>query len=385
MTSNSEWNAMMEGFARQAKDAGLAGKSLSDRLQLEYAGLAQTEYFSIYEPRKIYPPSGYLSFKCVAAGLWSAVCECHFKMRHGIEQIPTEISACGVAYQILNYRVPVYFVAEDFIRAVAATELPSDFVIGDLHWPMPGMVLGFPTNFMKEYMGRETCYVHAASIEANENFGCPAMPFLQKITIPTARVGWHWYTFSADHNLESFVGAYHSTDRVDQATTMHAYVDYTSGGDEVRRKSDQESTELVSALMLKLLVILNTRPNLVVTGTCERPVRVKHGIERSAVWSPNVIGGKYRMLRGPVGIGTHATPRWHWRAGHLTHQRKGSLRNADFVSVAELPRTDKGDIAWEQVTPDTKAKFWACHERKWLEPTLVNFDPSAGTTKESTP
>lgn len=372
--SSNDWNEYLESVSKQARAMGLGGNSLTERLKMEYQELEESRFLRFYEPRKIQTPPGYLSFKCVAAGLWSAITECHFKAYNGIPQIDTEISACGVCYQVIDYGVPVYYVAEDFIRAVAATELPSDFIIGDLHWPMPAMVLGFPTRFMREYLGRETCYVNAATVDAMDNLVCRKMPFLQPIMVPVARVGWHWYTFDGQGNLGSYVGAYHRSDRVDLAVASRDYVDYTHDSTPEQVKSDKEASELLSALMLKLLVILNTRPSLVVPGTCERKAKLSGKHPKSELWSPNIIGGAYHIIRGPVGTGTHASPRWHWRKGHLTHQRKGAFNNPDFISINSLPRTEKGEINWEVVSPETKEKFWACHERKWLEPTLINFD-----------
>ncbi len=64
-----------------------------------------------------------------------------------------EIAAHVVAYQLIRYRVPIYFIDQQFVRAVAATNLPHDFTLNDLHWPMPAMVVGFPAQFMQEYLG----------------------------------------------------------------------------------------------------------------------------------------------------------------------------------------------------------------------------------------
>ncbi len=87
-----------------------------------------------------------------------------------------------------------------------------------------------------------------------------------------------------------------------------------------------------------------------------------------------MIGAAYKVMRSLPQGGTHASPRWHWRKGHITHQRKGALKNPQFVPVSALPRSEKGEVDWERVTPEQRAQFWACHERKWIEPTLVNFE-----------
>jgi hypothetical protein len=58
---------------------------------------------------------------------------------------------------------------EEFARAVAATDLPHDFTLDDLHWPMPGMVIAWPADFMRETVGRDICYVYAASMDAGDH------------------------------------------------------------------------------------------------------------------------------------------------------------------------------------------------------------------------
>ena len=49
--------------------------------------------------------------------------------------------------------------------------------------------------------------------------------------------------------------------------------------------------------MFKLLVVLNTRPSLVEPATCIRRACSKKGKVRSELWSANIIGGNYRVLR----------------------------------------------------------------------------------------
>jgi hypothetical protein len=62
------------------------------------------------------------------------------------------------------------------------------------------------------------------------------------------------------------------------------------------------------------------------------------------------------------------------RKGHITHQRIGSSKATDFVSIGSLPRREDGEIDWLAVTEETRNAFWRSHKRVWIEPTLVNFD-----------
>jgi len=150
--------------------------------------------------------------------------------------------------------------------------------------------------------------------------GCPT------ITVPKAKVSWQHYSWK-DGNLESFISCYFRQDRVDQAISNYAYTDYTGVKDEAGIATDQEVTNRLSALMLKLLVILNTRPQLVEAGESVRPQKIKHGrVKHSELWSPNLIGRCYRTIREGPGGGTHASPRVHWRRGHVRSQPHGPRR-----------------------------------------------------------
>ena len=109
----------------------------------------------------------------------------------------------------------IFFVREEFARAVAATDLPHDFTLNDLHWPLPGMVVGFPTRFMLEYLGRDVCYVYAASCGAGD-YQVPGLAGCPTVTVPQNKVGWQFYAWR-DGNLESFVTSYYRVGRVDES------------------------------------------------------------------------------------------------------------------------------------------------------------------------
>jgi hypothetical protein len=277
---------------------------------------------ALLEPRKLIPPGGCHSPKCVAAGL-----DCILRINEcktDAERIPTEITAQAIVYRIINHRVPVYYVAEEFIRAVAATDLPHDFTLADLHWPMPAMVIGFPVRFMREYVGRETCYVCATEFEAGDH-SCRFLPSTPVITMPKAKVAFCWYA-CADGRLESFVSSFWREDHVDEIIQKYGYTDYT-GADAPKVQEDRECCDRLSVLMFKLLVVLNTRPILVEPATCLRRACSRKGRQRSELWSPNIIGATYRVAReNAASTGTHASPRPHWRRGHLRHQPHGQGR-----------------------------------------------------------
>jgi hypothetical protein len=307
--------------------------TLSDYFGQQHQMLEDTELTALLEPRRIQAPDGYHSTKCVSAGLFALLGNRALKAAAGLPQIPTEIAAHVVAYQVIRYRVPIYFIDEAFIRAVAATDLPHEFTLEDLHWPMPAMVVGFPARFMQEYMDRDVCYVYAANCDAGD-YSVPALPGCPTITVPRSKVAWMFYCWH-DGNLESFVSSYFRGDRVDETIQHYSYTDYTGIKDEAGIATDKNITDRLSALMLKLLVILNTRSQFVEAGRCVRPQRIKHGrVKHRELWSANVIGRCYRTIQDDRGGGTHASPRLHWRRGHVRNQPHGphgSLRKPVWI------------------------------------------------------
>ena len=120
---------------------------------------------ALFEPRRIATPDGYHSTKCVAAGLYALLTQARLAAEDG-EVLPTEVTGATFCYRVLEHDVPIYFVDDEFARAVAATQLPDDLMFGDLNWPQSGMVIGWPPRFLREYTGREFCYIYAANCPA---------------------------------------------------------------------------------------------------------------------------------------------------------------------------------------------------------------------------
>jgi hypothetical protein len=324
---------------------------------------------ALFEPRRVNTPDGYHSAKCVAAGLYALLTQAKLAAQDG-EVLPTEVTGSTFSYRILEHRVPIYFVAEEFARAVAATQLPEDFTFGDLNWPQDGMVVGWPPRFLREYVGREFCYVFAAN--------CPAGSYRPKvledapvIEVPQGRskIGWFYHAW-ANGRPECFVSAYLINDKLAEGITGYMYTDFM-GEEASKVQADKELTERVSALMLKLLVILNMRPSFITRGAQERPRRAKHSHRRgkSEIWSANFIGRGYRLARELQG--THASPRIHIRRGHVTWQVIGPRSADGFVPATAMPRNERGIIDWDKVAPATREQFLHCHKRIWLEPVLI--------------
>lgn len=178
------------------------------------------------------------------------------------------------------------------------------------------MVIGFPVRFMREYVGRETCYVFATEFEAGDH-RCRFLPSTPVITMPKAKVAFSWYA-CVDGRLESFVSSFWREDHVGKIIQKYGYTDYT-GADAPKVQEDKECCDRLSVLMFKLLVVLNTRPNLIEPATCIRRACKKKGKLRTELWSPNVIGAKYRADRdtrqSPPTLASRSSPQPAARTG----------------------------------------------------------------------
>jgi len=91
-------------------------------------------------------------------------------------------------------------------------------------------------------------------------------------------------------------------------------------------KEDKEFANRVFMFVIKLLLVMTARQSYVEVGECLRKEKVKHGRTRDGLWAPNYIGRSYKVQSEGTGEGTHASPRLHWRRGHIRHQCHGKGR-----------------------------------------------------------
>lgn len=373
--SNSDCLKMADSIR---DEAAARWPTLSDYLKYLYDDqLPRSEMLRYFEPRRIVPPGGYPSPKCVAASLYSMFAELKLKCQSDVTILPTEITALLLSYKVVAAHVPIFYVSDDFIRAVAATDLPGDFTLQDLHWPMPAMVLAFPPKFLKEVTGREIGYVFAADLDAGDHAPPPWVKGLPTISCPP-KIAFQVYSYERGL-MEMYVASWLKRDRLNEIAGKYCYTDYTEAPPE-KVDNDHAMVEKIGALLLKMLVVLNTRPGYIeAQHLTRRSKRNKKGVPvQTELWAPNVIGFNYRAQRQDAAGGAHASPRYHWRRGHITHQRTGSHKAPEFVSIVTLPviaeGVNKGHVDWLAVPDETRAAFWKCHIRRWVEPCLINFE-----------
>src|SRR5574337_882309 len=347
----------------------------------------------ILRPKRIAVPGGYCALLEAASLaqegiiIGKQIADSHrrgqpepYSLRHSV------VTTCTM---VIREGMPIYFVGEDFIRAVAATSLPEDLRIEELLWPRQAMILAFPTRFMREYVGQDISYVSVANVKKGEYSlspmvsGVPTMcPNKDKFCLHTMI----WNT--AQNQTENGLVAWEQDNILAQAAGRYDYTDMC-GSDEAAIKYKRETNNMLGNLVLKLLLILSMRKDFIVEGQIQRPEKRdrKGRVEQTELWEPSTIGWNYRLLESRVKEGEEGergvreyTPHQGWikRKGHITHQFVGS-REVDLVSTKSLPKLSTGEIDWSQVPKETQNRFWAQHERKWIEP--IWFNPAESHAK----
>lgn len=324
----------------------------------EYLDLLETREPLTYKacyPKRIVPPQGYTNPKYYALQLRSQIMAATMPQ---LNQLPHYAGFLNVCKQ-LEYGVPTYFVQRYFAEAVGRTRPPEDFKISELKWPLDAMVFVLPLEFTKKFFGAEIPYIsivraakgtypQAGKLPKLDYMGEPMKALENQadrcvIHFTHAVAGTEPVVYSTVFNDNSNIGDMKSF-RLKDATAMEsAELDAPVIASEF---SDQdEEKKFIDAVMLfslGIMLAMTARPQLVEHGVQERKEkRDSNGeVVRDALWSANKIGWKYTLSResAPHGgaTGTHASPRMHWRFGHMRNQPYGpnnSLRKLIWIDA----------------------------------------------------
>lgn len=304
-------------------------------------------YKAVY-PRRITPPGGYLNPKYFSVSLWSAL-EVGFKSE--MSMLP-HITGLMNALTMLEHRVPTYFVRSEFAQAVTQTEPPADFKFGEIKWPMPAMLLVLPTDFSMRYFGFMVPFISVSRgmvgnyPEMFKNLPKCEMPIhaVHPVENRMERFNIVYPVYSENNTPVDYTGSYPMTLNVSQMDQVPyedaTYMEETSLRQEFGKYDlDRTQPDLpaegeqerifnlkVQSFVVKLMLALTAQPNFITVGTQSRKKKVKHGRVRDEIWHPNLIGWEYKAKRVPTEGGeggTHASPRMHWRRGHMRNQPYG--------------------------------------------------------------
>lgn len=288
-----------------------------------------------FYPRRIAAPQGYtnpIEYAIQAA----------YQMATYIDQ-PTSIAsdvdntihATAVLGQ--KYSWPTYFVSEEFISAVAATNPPENCTLEDINWPLEFMLLCLPTAWVSRYLDgvctfpfltvahqpRGVTKTGMGEIEAVSDMALFTFPLFNDTPVAVGYGAWQ----PLNRNVNSFQDAPFLQPPAD--VTLERVPDFITKT-ALTPEQDKMIATRMGNLAVKLLLVLNSAPEyLERESSPARTAKISKGVEvKSELWNPNWLGRRYRAIRdsaAPVD-GTHASPVMHWRMGHMRNQPWGAGR-----------------------------------------------------------
>lgn len=304
-------------------------------------------YRALY-PKRIVPPSGYTNPKYFSITMWSSL---RVWLETNMRMLPHITGYVNALIQ-MEYRVPTYFVRSEFAQAVAQTEPPEDFKFSEINWPLPAMLFVLPTDFVLRYFGfmcpfiSVTKSVKGVFPAALKNLPKMEMPIeaYEPIDNHVDRFNIVYPVYSKDHLPTDYTGSYPLTMNVNEmpsarfedATYMEeehlsrvlsGHFDRAASDTPAEGEQEKAFTDKVQSFAVKLMLVLNACHDVIKLGGVARPEKIKKGRRvLEELWHPNLLGWDYRAQRSvSTGgeKGTHASPRMHWRRGHMRNQPYG--------------------------------------------------------------
>jgi hypothetical protein len=308
----------------------------------EMLGLMDTRFMECKPwcmPRRYISPQNYVNPRYLSASLAS-----YLLMNISMKEMDScEGSLQALTWRLLNCKVPTYFIAPDFLRAVLATEPPDEMLMSDLQWPAPAIAFMLPLDVMHAFTGRSVPWLFGSSVpkgEIHPDFNLGGMfnrlysegishyPDYRPVLNGEPRSTFAWTDLASELPIDN-TGVYPMTYTVKQSITCDTWTDHTHkhalerGVVLPHAKDDKQFSHQMVSLAIRILLVLMAEPKLIETETQPfRKAKVKHGKVRDELWNPNIIGRAYQPSSEELG-GTHASPRVHFRRRHMRWQRHG--------------------------------------------------------------
>jgi hypothetical protein len=297
----------------------------------------------------------------------------------GRKDLPHDIGFLSVYIGAsLEHNNPLFFVDRPLFDACAATGLPKGIRIADLHFPYDGLTFILPKGAFPTSEGEVAFITIARDAPGEKHYLLPdsggGKP--KRLTVETTDDAILIHTFFAKRAHDFTIRTTDTLYNDKEIPAFHEHLINESddplplnmklfGGND--KELDRVTLKLCSIVPM-LLMAMECRPEIV-----ERERRVK-SLRRdrcTEVWTPNHIGRAYRVkLSGPDnGRGEHASPRQHWRRGHI---RLMPIEHGHRCFCGHTRKLHDG-FCMEANCPCKQYRLKYTNTRKhWIEPVLVN-------------
>lgn len=243
---------------------------------------------------------------------------------------PTKYAAL-TSYRLLQHSVPTYFVAPTLLHACLETSPPDQFNYNDLRWPMPAMLFVLPKGALKSPSDGDCEFIGIARHSTTWNGqSIPGLGHGKKL-VEEECLSY----FTCTSNGMTFGGYAPTIENLALSEMLSGerrnsmgYIGNSATGEplfESLSATDDKFLRFIEDIALRLLLILNARPELVSPAKELRKAQITAKKSMVAIWTPNIIGENYRANYGEASTAPRSasSPRMHWRRGHYRSQPFG--------------------------------------------------------------
>lgn len=230
--------------------------------------------------------------------------------------------------KLTELRVPTYFVGQKMAEAIAQTDLPGDFSLTELQWPMDALMFQIPREVVK----------------------CPGSSIVS-IAVGKITAGAHWirgFTYEGRYRdmltIPKYAIGLDECHILAVAETGQSYFWKCPLGEASVLQSSQTDGASIFAdttpdemefikndlpvLGLQLILCMIACPERVERGQILMSPKRRRGVVlQTALWHPNFFGRTYSPKRHERKDDDEKEPGWtvrmHWRRGHYRRQRYG--------------------------------------------------------------
>lgn len=319
---------------------------------IDIAAKAFPQLVDMFYPRQYENVGGYHSPRHCCLLLANVVAEC---LRYGFHNSPT-------AYRLLmpglknmvDKRMPLFFISPTLLEAIKQTTFASDINWEEMRLPYESGAFILPRGGFEHPTDGEVSMIVWSRTEANSEYAPPvkSLPICKTKHAGFALVGLCpeqpiWYQLALNAKFDSTLklgNMFH----LEEGQAFPTVKKSAPALDEDVSAVDAEFLEQMAVIAFGTFLAMQARPELVDAAKMLKSVPAKGDKPRREFWAPNIIGARYKLKREvpkavkglpfqfqpesgavpPQGrcIGTHASPRLHWRRGHIRQQPYGPGR-----------------------------------------------------------
>ena len=293
---------------------------------------------------RVYENTGaYYSPKLAANYLTVALTQ---TMRIGYDNSGSTYQVLLPSYEkLIQHQVPTFFIAPDLLEAVRQTDIDMDIAWPEIRLPYEAGLFMMPRGGLVHPVEKDVAFI----LWCRTHEGDPLrVPLLGDTLFHYGNTAFTIVCLTADRGVwfDSVLNAkvrpmlrlgnlfYRAPG---EPTPCHVTKEDMMPWQVPLEEVDAEWLEEVGRVVFGTFLIMNARPELVERSRLVRKLPESKGGRE--FWSPNIIGRRYKIKRevprvGPDGKfiitqrehGTHASPRAHWRRGHMRQQPIGTGR-----------------------------------------------------------